>query len=752
MLHVTLNGRLLYSILTVFFLLFLAGCKPVEIAEEMDPAYNLAQGCYLLQNRNGEFLVATDSSYFFVDTQENQAEVFYLKPTRLGSFLLYDRNKKFFARDALSLSRHDKASVNSEWKINFANVVQYDNLIDTQYTLKSEVNNLRLQIADEKIRLQNTDNSLYLNAEKTAITFIQQSKDSCTQFPEAALNALVDDAFYQEKDPDDPIFGYADVHTHIGFPKSMASLAMSGDVFHPYGIEHALHDCAEVHGKNGVLDFLEGQNSSDGSGGHETSGYPDFSYWPRHNTNTHVQAYYRWIQRAHLSGLRIMVTLVTGNPSFCQMLGIVHFGKAKGGCTGNDAIKQQTEYLYAMEDYIDAQEGGPGKGWFRIVKSPVEARIAIAKNQLAVVLGIEHVTLFNCDENFGGCTEDYIDQQLDEIFEMGIRSVFPIHRFDNAFGGTMPASGDAGSWMHLTGMMSTSKIDHIVDLLDPYKLLFKKDVGGHFWDMGDCPEGAIGTTGISNMQDFLDNGFSFFTGAVADLPLVSKIVDFGLNSIFLNKLEPVPDYEYLHAYDGACNQRELQPIGAYLINRMIDKGMILEIDHLSYATFVDTMEILETRQYSGVISSHGWLDNSLETRGRILSLGGLLSTKGTPSSVAESIAKYEEEMESYDFALGLGMGSDVQGVASQPGADSDVNINYPFTSIDGLVTFTEPTTGDRTFDYAAEGIAHYGLYAEWTENLRQVDERRSNKIIDNFMNSAEAYVQMWERAAYSAQH
>ena len=30
--------------------------------------------------------------------------------------------------------------------------------------------------------------------------------------------------------------------------------------------------------------------------------------------------------------------------------------------------------MYAMQDYIDAQFGGPGKGWYRIVTNPLEAR------------------------------------------------------------------------------------------------------------------------------------------------------------------------------------------------------------------------------------------------------------------------------------------------------------------------------------------------------------------------------------------
>ena len=740
----------------IFFTLYLASCKPLDCATcqvvEKEPAYTLAQGCYTLQNSDNTYLVSSENSYDFSGTFENQAELFYLKPTRLGAFLLFDRQGHFLSKNLLNITSQDDANSSSEWEINLIDIFKEGILEVTGYTMISAVNSLRLQIVDDKATLSIAPIDTNLDVNKTYIKFEQRPQDSCAQFPEAALDADVSPEFYQEKDPADPIVGYADIHTHIGFPQTMGGVAMAGEIYHPYGIEHALHDCDDIHGKNGVLDFLEGQKAGSGSGGHDTEGYPDFSYWPRSDTTTHVTAYYRWIQRAHLSGLRLMVTLVTGNPSFCQLLSIVQIGKSEGGCTGNSALKRQTEYMYELEDYIDAQEGGPGKGWLRIVTTPEEARAAIAKNQLAIVLGVEHGTLFNCDESFGGCTEDYVSKKLDEAYDMGIRSIFPIHRFDNAFGGTKPGGGSAGAWMHLTGMMTTSKIDHILDLINPTKLLFKADAGGHFWDMDTCPEGAQGTSGIANMEDFLDDSFSFFTDAAAGIPLVRDILEFGINTIFINKLDPIPTYASLSDIPGGtCNQRGLQPIGVHLINRMIDKGMILEVDHLSYATLDAALDIIEERQYSGVVSSHGWLNDTAGTRARILSLGGLLSMKGAPSGAANSIAKYEEEMQPYDYALGLSMGSDIQGVSSQPGGDNDVIINYPFTSVDGLVTFTEPKTGNRTFDFANEGIAHYGLYAEWVENLRQVDEKSSEGVMGNFMNSAEAYVQMWERASAHSQ-
>ena len=107
-------------------------------------------------------------------------------------------------------------------------------------------------------------------------------------------------------------------------------------------------------------------------------------------------------------------------------------------------------------------------------------------------------------------------------------------------------------------------------------------------------------------------------------------------------------------------------------------------------------------------------------------------------------------MEEYPYHMGIAIGSDVQGLATLPASDHNFEVAYPFYSYDGTVTFTQPKTGNRVFDYNTEGVANYALYAEWIENLRYVDERSEANIMDLFMNSAEAYLQMWERADNSA--
>src|SRR5438094_3251618 len=86
-----------------------------------------------------------------------------------------------------------------------------------------------------------------------------------------------------------------------------------------------------------------------------------------------------------------------------------------------------------------------GKGWYRIVYSPQEARTVIAAGKLAVVLGIEVDYLFNCHQE-GDITTDALEDLLDHYHTLGVRHLFPIHFGDNGFGGT--AFQNALEWGH----------------------------------------------------------------------------------------------------------------------------------------------------------------------------------------------------------------------------------------------------------------------------------------------------------------
>ncbi len=733
----------------------LAGCasggdRGTREPVEGEPAYEVAQQCVSIRHASGAFLATGEGGqYRLAEVPEADADRFFLKPSELGRFLLYDQDRGYLSSDASGLVRRPCAGASAVWGIlhledggqSSSKGSSKDSSSTDDVTLVTAAGDLRLGGREEDLFLG--ERTEPISREEDAFDLVERSAEDCAEFPEAALDAVVSPAFHEPLDPTGPVLGFADMHTHLNFAKALGGVALAGRTFHPFGIEHALGDCSPIHGPEGVLDFLGGMGSS---GPHDTTGYPDFTDWPKRDTFSHMQAYYRWIERAYLSGLRIVVILATGNPTLCQALGLMRPMLSEGDCTPASTVELQTLYIYDVQDYVDAQEGGPGEGWFRVVTSPAEAREVIAGNKLAVVLGVEYGTLFDCREGQAKCTPDYVDVELEALHAMGVRVVFPIHRFDNAFGGTRPSGGDHGAWMNFASKMVTGEIDHVADLLNPTKMLLRPCAGGHFYEIEQCPEGVTGSRSLRSMSTFLDETFPPIGPPLSDL----------LAILLFDKLGPFPDYAGFTGPDShACNVLGLEPVGRYLVHALMDRGMIIDLDHMSYYMMTETLDILEARGYSGVVSSHSWIESSERIRRRIFALGGMMSPfNGRPSSIASRILDWADEMADYPFPVAVGIGTDVMGVTSQTSADPDVTIDYPFTSHDGLVSFLPPKTGNRSFDYANGGLEHYGLLPEWVENLRQVDAKRGGdpggEAMEVFMRSAEAYLQMWERAEAAA--
>ena len=96
------------------------------------------------------------------------------------------------------------------------------------------------------------------------------------------------------------------------------------------------------------------------------------------------------------------------------------------------------------------------------------------------------------------------------------------------------------------------------------------------------------------------------------------------------------------------------------------------------------------------------------------------------------------------FYGGVGWGADMNGFGAQGGPRSGPNpVTYPFKSFDGKVTLGKQRSGQRVYDINVDGVAHYGLYPDWVEDLRK---QAGEEIIRDLGRGSEAYLQMWERA------
>jgi hypothetical protein len=141
----------------------------------------------------------------------------------------------------------------------------------------------------------------------------------------------------------------------------------AGRPFHEYGVEAALDSCHLKHGVEGLLDIIG--NGHDGRllTGHDTSGWPEFRYWPRWNSINHMTMYHRWLERAHRGGMRLMVMFAVSSEFLC---GLPITPRAAGyTCADMEAVDRQLGMTRDLVDYIDDRSGGKGKGWFQIAES-----------------------------------------------------------------------------------------------------------------------------------------------------------------------------------------------------------------------------------------------------------------------------------------------------------------------------------------------------------------------------------------------
>jgi hypothetical protein len=512
----------------------------------------------------------------------------------------------------------------------------------------------------------------------------------CAAFPEAELNASGTpsrgETSYGE------VRGLLDGHMHWMNFEYLGGNFHCGRPWHPYGIPAALPDCSSIEGPAGstapMQNFL---NYGSPVAPHDTSGWPKLTSWA-HTNLTYDGVYWRWVQRVWMAGERLIVMPVNENRVLCELQ-----ANRRTNCDEMATARQELDDIYKLQDYVDAQAGGPGQGFFQIVTNPFDARRVINEGKMAVVLEVEISEPFGCRglESTSSCSQSQIDSELQDLYNRGVRSSLLLNKFDNPLTGVRFDSGEVGELINAGNKTSS----------------------GSFWSAETC-------TGPEH-----DN--EIFTGAPTGF-LATLLTSLGVPGGTLPTYPPAPH----------CNTRGLTSLGAHTVERMMDRGMIVNPDHMSQRGVDATLKLAEQRHYSGVISPHGWMDP--RNWPRIWALGGMaFPNSGTASGFVQDWRNHRPASTPYYF--GWGWGADLGGLAVQgaPPDPGSPRVDYPFKSLDGAVTLDRQRTGDRVFDYDDEGVAHYGLYADWAEEVRKLG---GPQIADDLLRGPEAYLQMWERA------
>lgn len=517
------------------------------------------------------------------------------------------------------------------------------------------------------------------------------------------------------------LLGFADIHNH-----QMANLAFGGQsiVGSAYGpIEDALNPSLDrqYHKPFHVGDILGNALATRRATQfyYSNEGYPDFSGWPNFWEVSHQKVYQDWLYHAVVGGLRLMVMFAEDSPALCKLSN--NDGR---NCDDEDTtILLQLDAAYAMQDYIDQQAGGSGKGWYRIVTTPTEARRVIQEGKLAVVLGIETAHLFNCqsDQPCG-----WLDHLKFFWQQKGVRHFFPIHQANNAFGGAS----------YFNSILQRQRN----------------------W-VGDLWKGPV-------------SPYDLYT-------------------------HPCPEYEFA---GGRCNDLGLTELGHQLITELMRSGSLIDVDHMSDRSFADTISI--TQQYTyPVVASHAGF-NEINHSGQshegqltptelqqIHNLGGMIGLI-TGQGDLQDVATYrrpegkhtinhvcgrttETFAQAYYYALdhapgmSIALGTDFNSPLAEPGPrfgsgqcfvypgenysnrDSSQQkwggqLNYRFLARGSLTELDRYTSGNRTFDFNYDGLAHVGLLPDFLADLEALG--MSAEELDPMFHSAEGYIEMWERA------
>jgi hypothetical protein len=354
-----------------------------------------------------------------------------------------------------------------------------------------------------------------------------------------------------------------------------------------------------------------------------------------------------------------------------------------------------------------------------------------------------------------GSKPNEIKAQLLDLKALGVRQMITIHEFDNAFGG----NGIFDDLILNLGSRENSGGIPGGAISGPFTTTTETPTG-EFWTTYACPnETDIGFSGYL----WGDSGGTILKNI--GLPIPAYLGQGGRPGGI------VPYYPNTNQ----CNARWLTPIGLYTYTQLMKNGIIFDVDHLEIAMKSQALQLAEAQSIPyPFVSTHGTFGGETNDQAkRILKNGGFLypsisSVKGFLDNMKETRSVSGGAGNTNLF--GFGFGTDTDGLSGQENPRTNIaagkELKYPFDLFTGepfaslpefagmkAVTFKQPEERDaagngRTWTQDVDGNAHYGMMSDFVQEMRlegTPDDMR------NLFNSAEVYLQTWERTLAASQ-
>lgn len=349
-----------------------------------------------------------------------------------------------------------------------------------------------------------------------------------------------------------PLWGIADIHAHF-----TANKGFGGHIFwgSSYGsLSEALAPCPDIHWTAEVM--------------HGKYGYPDFDTWPDFTTLSHQQAHVEWIKRAYQGGLRLVSCLCVNSEFMPRILHEKLGFKSPLPYDDKSVTEAQIAELQALVDWVAQFDGG----WMQIAYTPEQARDIVRADKLAVIIGIEVEAIGNwhtpaelrdAAQQAGITERELISRELDRLYGLGVRQITPIHIINNPFGGAAV-----------------------------YNILFQTP-------------NELFTGKTMDIEDGWESGIRYRIDY--DDPTESRLADLGLQLFGFqgsSTANPKSTFrQHLRKLRSHRNALGLTDYGVILIEEMIKRGMLIDLDHMSDKSRDKTLEIAVKMRYP-VIFTH----------------------------------------------------------------------------------------------------------------------------------------------------
>lgn len=428
-----------------------------------------------------------------------------------------------------------------------------------------------------------------------------------------------------------------------------------------------------------VSEFVSNVPGSSGDTGEHadrSAGWPGLEGWPRWDAIAHQQVWEDHLYSAYESGLRLQVMSAVSLDWLCRALPDENVARPQ--CDEMDDVRLQLEMAH---DFVKTHD------WAEIALSAADARRIVEEDRMALVLSVEASHVLGEGDWRAG---------LDELYELGVRTLQPVHQLDNRFGGAAPHN----------------PIFHVAQYAESCHV-----------DM-DCglTEGGV-TLGFD--------------------------------------------------VDADCkNTRGLTDEGKALVAEMMERGMLVDVAHLSEKGVRAVRDLAVERDYYPIYISHGhlrevmvparqreekttpaWIVRVLRETGGMMGLRTsheeMSTYEGSPvANTCHGSTRSFAQM--YDFGrlglkLPLALGSDLNGFIQQtrPRFGPDA-CSASFTTEGRCQALDEAASGQPPLGtpFDEVGLGHIGLLDDLLDDLDDLGTDTAP-----LRSSADTFVRMWERAS-----